>query len=458
MPSLVCNVDVLDPISTCDHCPIRASFKMKNKYNKTKAYHRHIWDYEKANVDDFKQQLAGVVWDRCFDYDDIDRVCEAWASNLLNIARENIPNKVITIGPGDKQFFNQELRLLRRKKNRAHKKAKNLNTPYFWEKFRNARNLYNGKVKQAKDDAKQKQADDLKNPDTLTPKKWWKLAKSYIKNDQSQKSSYPPINFNNNILCDDQEKAEAFNKFFLTHSNVDDNGIPDPDDTTMVNEKLSNLDILEEDVSDLLKTLDVNKATGPDYISQKMLKMAGDTIVPSLTKLFNLSLRLAKYPAQWKKANVVPIFKKGDAAFTDNYRPVSILSCVGKLFERAVFKYVYNFLRDNDCISFKQSGFKPGDSTVYQLAYLYHIFTEAIDKQKDIRVVFCDISKVFDRVWHTGLLAKLKRVGITDNLLLWFKDYLSERMQRVVVNGKTSSWGSVLAGVPQGLSSDLYYF
>ena len=72
--------------------------------------------------------------------------------------------------------------------------------------------------------------------------------------------------------------------------------------------------------------------------------------------------------------------------------------------------------RDNDSISVKQSGFKPRDSTVYQLAHLYHIFTEAIDKQKDIRVVFCDTSKAF--VWHTGLLAKLKRIGITDNLLL----------------------------------------
>ena len=139
-----------------------------------------------------------------------------------------------------------------------------------------------------------------------------------------------------------------------------------------------------------------------------MLKMAGDSIVPSLTKLFNLSLRLTTYPSQWKKANVVPVFKKGDASTPDNYRPVSILSCVGKLFERAVFKYMYNFLRDNNSISFKQSGFKPGDSTVYQLAHLYHIFTQAIDNQKDIRVVFCDISKAFDRVWHSGLLAKLK--------------------------------------------------
>ena len=181
-----------------------------------------------------------------------------------------------------------------------------------------------------------------------------------------------------------------------------------------------------------------------------MLKKAGYAITPSLTKLFNLSLTKGNFPGSWKKAYVTLLFKKNDKSIVDNYRPVSLLSCVGKLFERAVFKYVFNFLRDTDAISIKQSGFVPGDSTVYQLAHLYHIFSEALDKQKDIRVVFCDISKAFDRVWHTGLLAKLSRVGVTGQLLKWFTSYLSNRYQRVVVNGQMSLWGLIKAGVPQG--------
>ena len=80
---------------------------------------------------------------------------------------------------------------------------------------------------------------------------------------------------------------------------------------------------------------------------------------------------------------------------------------------------------DTNAISLKQSGFMLGDSTVYQLVHLYHIFSEAIDKQKSIRVVFCDISKAFDRLWHSGLLAKLSKVGIDDGFLRWFEDYLS---------------------------------
>lgn len=90
---------------------------------------------------------------------------------------------------------------------------------------------------------------------------------------------------------------------------------------------------------------------------------------------------------------------------------MSLLSCVGKLFERAIFKHVFNFLSVNNLISLKQSGFIPGDSTVYQLTHLYHLFVEALDKQKDIRVVFCDISKAFDRVWHAGLLESLNAMA-----------------------------------------------
>ena len=196
--------------------------------------------------------------------------------------------------------------------------------------------------------------------------------------------------------------------------------------------------------------MDLKKASGPNQISQIMLKSAGEAIAPSLTKLFNLFLHKCSFPQIWKQANVVPIFKRNDNCIVDNYRPVSLLSCVGKLFERAIFKYVYNFLRDTGAISLKQSGFKPGDSTVYQLMHLYHIFTEALDKQKDIRVVFCDISKAFDRVWHPSLLCKLSRVGISGKLLDWFTNYLNNRQQRVVINGQFSSWASVLAGVPQG--------
>ena len=98
----------------------------------------------------------------------------------------------------------------------------------------------------------------------------------------------------------------------------------------------------------------------------------------------------------------------------------------------------------------ESSAFLPGKSTVTQLTEVYHHFCSASDRGKELRVVFLDITKAFDRVWHVGLLQKLHKSGINNSLLAWFKDYLADRTQRVVLNGKTSEWSHIKAGVPQG--------
>ena len=109
-----------------------------------------------------------------------------------------------------------------------------------------------------------------------------------------------------------------------------------------------------------------------------------------------------------------------------------------------------NFFKDNFLISNFQSGFRPGMSTTTQLIELYTQFCDAVDTQKEIRVVFLDIHKAFDKVWHQGILYKLYLCGIRGHILNWFKDYLAERKQRVVINGQFSEWGTTQAGVPQG--------
>ena len=126
------------------------------------------------------------------------------------------------------------------------------------------------------------------------------------------------------------------------------------------------------------------------------------------------------------------------------------LNSEDKVIERLIFKHLYNHLRDNNILSSLQSGFIPGDSTVNQLTYLYNVFCQALDSGKEVRAVFCDISKAFDRVWHAGLLLKLQAAGVTGKVLAWFKSYLSDRRQRVVIPGGTSDWTSIYAGVPQG--------
>ena len=109
---------------------------------------------------------------------------------------------------------------------------------------------------------------------------------------------------------------------------------------------------------------------------------------------------------------------------------------------------MYKYLRDNRTLSPHQSGFQLGDSTVNQLAYLYHVFSKALNDKKDVRIVFCDVSKAFDRVWHDGLLYKLAKIVIEGKLLEFCKNFLSDRSQCVIVDGQQSDIGRVRAGVP----------
>ena len=127
-----------------------------------------------------------------------------------------------------------------------------------------------------------------------------------------------------------------------------------------------------------------------------------------------------------------------------------MLNSEDKVLERLVFKHLFNHLRGNNLLSSLQSGFLPGDSTVNQLTFLYNIFCQALDSGKEVRAVFCDISKVFDRVWHAGLLVKLQAAGVTGNVHTWFADYLSDRKQRFILPGAVSDWTDIRAGVPQG--------
>ena len=132
-----------------------------------------------------------------------------------------------------------------------------------------------------------------------------------------------------------------------------------------------------------------------------------------------------------------------------NYRPVSLLPICGKIFERLIFNEMFRFFLDNKLISTNQSGFKPGDSCMNQLLSITHEIYKSFDDGLEVRSVFLDISKAFDKVWHEGIIFKLEQNGISEDLLNILTDFLSNRKQRVVLNGQVSTWTSVNAGVPQ---------
>jgi hypothetical protein len=311
-----------------------------------------------------------------------------------------------------------------------------------WERYRTSRNKYHQEVDRLRQEHKENLAKSLATEAKKNPKKWWAVAKETMGNRKS--SSIPSMMANNEVYNTDEDKAKLFNKYFLEVQSLP-NEPEDPtfDDCPEPEETIEMVTITNKDVEDTLKCLDPNKAYGPDEISPRMLKEGAPALVNILTKLFNLSLTKGIFPTSWKMANVCPIFKKAEEFFTQNYRPISLLSTIAKVFEKVVFKHLFNFFRANFKISLWQSGFLPGHSTVTQLIEIYDEFCKAVDQGKEIRVVFLDISKAFDRVWHAGLLEKLKGSGIRGKLLLWLKSYLTDRQQRVIINGAKSTWGKI---------------
>ena len=285
------------------------------------------------------------------------------------------------------------------------------------------------------------------------PKQYWKYLRSLVNNNTSI-NSIPVLKTLNNDLetfhYTDEDKANCLNEYFTSISTLDDSNATLPNFVHKTLNTLSTIQISVADVESIIGTLDINKAIGPDQISHKLLKATKHSISKPLCRIFNKSLDQETFPQSWKQSIIMPLFKKGDKSCVSNYRPISLLSCVGKLMERCVYKYMCNFFVSNDIIYQKQSGFLKGHSTVHQLIDIYHQVVSSLDSNQNTCMVFCDISKAFDRVWHKGLLFKLQQNGINGCLLNWIKSYLSNRQQAVFVGTAKSKLMNVKAGVPQG--------
>ena len=225
-----------------------------------------------------------------------------------------------------------------------------------------------------------------------------------------------------------------------------------PELRLLTNHRLDTIDLDSKKVLAIIRSLDVNKAHGWDDVSARMIKICDDSLVKPILNIFRCSFDSGKYPNNWKRGNLTPVHKKGDKNVIKNYRPVSLLSIMGKMFEKCIYDTLYSYFEKHNLFTPCQSGFRKNDSCISQLLSITHEIFKGFDANPplDTRVVFLDISKAFDRVWHEGLIFKLQSYGITGSLLSLLKDFLSERLQRVLLNGQVSTWENILAGVHQG--------
>ena len=244
---------------------------------------------------------------------------------------------------------------------------------------------------------------------------------------------------NNRYVTDFKEKCQLFNFFFSEQCTLLKNISTLPNTYSKhTNNILDTITFLEEDICKIIKNLDLNKVHGHDMISIHMTNFVEFPYANHLI-IFQNCLRSGKFLSEWKKANVVPTFKKNDKQCIKNYCTVSPLPVCGKVFEWLL--YMLSFFSENDLISPKHSDFRPCDSCTNQLLSIAHKSLSAFDDGNEVRGFFLDISKGFDRVWHEGLLFRLQQNGISGELIA---------VENRVLNDQHSSWADVRAGVPQG--------
>ena len=254
------------------------------------------------------------------------------------------------------------------------------------------------------------------------------------------------------MLSSASDKAKLFAKKFSKNSNLDASGISLPVFPSRTNLKLHNISVTPKIVKKVITNLDSSKVFGPDCIPVVVLNNCEHELSCILAKLFNMCLKQSCFPDCWKVSSVVVVFKNvGERSTAKNYHPVSLLSVVSKVFEKLVNRRIVDHLEEN-CGLFSdfQYGFRSSRSTADLLTVASDRIAGAFNGSGATRAVALDLSKAFNRVWHAGLLHKLKSYRISGQIFSLISSFLSNRQLHVVLDGKSSQEYLVNVGAHQG--------
>lgn len=448
-------------ILSSDHLPVAFEIFLskveRNNDKSTFCYKKADWNKfrEYMNVNTILQANLSQINSTA----EIDRMIETFSQNLMNARNVSVPRvkpkfNLLEI-PADLQLKIRLRNTRRRQWQRSRSRYLKLIVNNLSHDIQNELNSL-----------RNERWNNLLHTFDHGSKKFWTFTK-LIRNKQRY---IPPLKINDMILQTDQEKAEAIaEKFAVSHSisqNLSDletiNEVNDAND--LFNEQNGvNFDTgtftKPSEIIRIIKNFKNSKAPGKDEITNVLLKHLPKKAIVQLTYLFNACIKLSYFPSSWKNASIIPIPKPNkDHSNPANYRPISLLSCLSKIFERIILIRLNKHIRENEIIPNTQFGFRAQHSTSHQLLRITNNIKSNYSNKKSTGMVLMDIEKAFDSVWHKGLLFKLIKCNFPGYLTLLIKSFLEDRKFQVHLRMAVSQSFQIPAGVPQGsvLSPTLY--
>ena len=310
--------------------------------------------------------------------------------------------------------------------------------------YKEALNAATTEIRQSKRSYEQKLACNIKHDS--------KSFYAYVRSKQNVQDKVGPLEDSyGNIVSQGFLMAEDLNGYFssvFTKEDISSLPVADAKFQEAKSDYLGPLVVTPEMVAKKIKAMKDNKSPGVDGIPPKLLMETVEQISIPLARVFNLSLKEGVVPFEWKEANIIPLFKKGSRNKSENYRPVSLMSVICKLLERLIKDHMVDFLVKHKLLNSSQHGFLKARSCLTNMLCFLEEITKWIDVGSPVDIIYLDFQKAFDKVPHQRLLLKLKAHGIGDSITDWIEQWLTDRRQRVVVDGEVSNWKS--SGVPQG--------
>ena len=441
-------------IGISDHSLIYAyrklSIDLPSRGHTTVTYRK----FKNFNLSNFRRDIAHQNWQIIGNYDNPNDMWEAWKKLFLRCVDKHAPLRNKRVCPCKSPWITSQLKKRLHARDILKLKATRSGNAEDWRKFKKLRNIVNNEIKRAKECHYKHALNEYQGD----PRNTWRIVNELMSR-KSHKCVISELKLPcGNSIYDSHELSNAFNDHFSSIGPKLANDIHANEDNS------SHLDYLAETghctfelkptsvskVLLLLSRLCESKSTGLDRISAKLLRECADLIAESLCTIFNHSIVSGIFPDEWKLSKVIPLFKQGNRSDLNNYRPISVIPVVAKVFERIIYDQLYNYLTIHKLISRHQSGFRPLHSTVTALLEATDSWAYNIDQGNVNAVVFLDLKKAFDTVDHDILLSKLAKYGVSGTSYNWFRSYLDCRKQRCFINGSLSGDHFLTCGIPQG--------